>query len=71
MGGIHGRSGGDSSSDRNERNLSKTERSYRTSHCRRKKHGMRYTQYKGLAKVTMELTLIFACINLKKLAIRK
>jgi IS5 family transposase len=32
---------------------------------------MRYTQYKGLAKVTMELTLIFACINLKKLAIRK
>ena len=34
-------------------------------------HGMRYTQYRGLAKVTMELTLKFACMNLKKLAIWK
>lgn len=34
-------------------------------------HGMRYTQYRGLAKVKMELTLKFACMNLKKLAIWK
>ena len=34
----------------------------------KEKHGMRYTQYRGLAKVTMELTLLFACMNLKKLA---
>ena len=37
----------------------------------KEKHGMRYTQYRGLAKVTMELTLLFACMNLKKLAIWK
>lgn len=34
-------------------------------------HGMRYTQYRGLAKVKMELTLKFACMNLKKLAMWK
>ncbi len=34
-------------------------------------HGMRYTQYRGLAKVKTELFLKFACMNLKKLAIWK
>lgn len=34
-------------------------------------HGLRYTQYRGLAKLEMELTLKFACMNLKKLAIWK
>ena len=34
-------------------------------------HGLRYTQYRGLAKLKMELTLKFACMNLKKLAIWK
>ena len=34
-------------------------------------HGMRYTQYRGLEKVKMELTLKFACMNLKKLALWK
>ena len=32
------------------------------------KHGLRYTQMRGLAKVTMQVTLTFACMNLKKLA---
>ena len=32
------------------------------------KHGLRFTQLRGLAKVTMQVTLTFACINLKKLA---
>ena len=32
------------------------------------KHGLRYTQLRGLAKVTMQVTLTFACMNLKKLA---
>ncbi len=32
------------------------------------KHGMRYTQYRGLAKVKMELTLLFGCMNFKKMA---
>ena len=31
-------------------------------------HGMRYTQYRGLAKVKMELTLKFVCMNLKKIS---
>lgn len=35
----------------------------------KEKHGMRYTQYRGLEKVKMELNLRFACMNLKKLAI--
>ena len=34
-------------------------------------HGMRYTQYRGLAKLKMELTLKFVSMNLKKLAIWK
>ncbi len=34
-------------------------------------HGMRYTQYRGLAKVKLKLTLKFACMNLKKLAMWK
>lgn len=34
-------------------------------------YGMKYTQYRGLAKVKMELTLKFACMNLKKLAMWK
>ena len=32
------------------------------------KHGLHYTQLRGLAKVTMQVTLTFACMNLKKLA---
>lgn len=31
-------------------------------------HGMRYAKHRGLAKVQTELTLLFACMNLKKLA---
>lgn len=34
----------------------------------KEKHGMRYTQYRGIGKVRMELNLLFACMNLKKLA---
>lgn len=34
----------------------------------KEKHGMRYTQYRGLAKVEAEAALRFACMNLKKLA---
>lgn len=37
----------------------------------KEKHGMRYTQYRGLKKVSHYLTLLFACMNLKKLAIWK
>lgn len=37
----------------------------------KEKHGMRYTQYRGRAKVEMELDLLFGCMNLKKLAIWK
>lgn len=37
----------------------------------KEKHNMRYTQYRGLAKVKDEATLRFACMNLKKPAIRK
>lgn len=33
-------------------------------------HGMRYTKHRGLARVKVELTLLFACMNLKKLAKR-
>jgi transposase len=36
----------------------------------KEKHGMRYTQLRGLANVTNEVTLKFACMNLKKLARR-
>jgi len=31
-------------------------------------HGMRYAKHRGLAKVTMELNLLFSCMNLKKFA---
>lgn len=34
----------------------------------KEKHGMRYTQLRGLLKVTMQVALTFACMNLKKLA---
>lgn len=37
----------------------------------KEKHGMRYTTLRGKAKVTMQVLLTFACMNLKKLAIRK
>ena len=32
------------------------------------KHGLRYTQYRGLEKVRIQALLIFMCMNLKKLA---
>jgi len=31
-------------------------------------HGMRYTQYRGLARLRMQVLLTFSCMNLKKLA---
>ena len=34
----------------------------------KEKHGMRFTHLRGLAKIKMEVTLIFSCMNLKKLA---
>jgi len=34
----------------------------------KEKHGMRYTQLRGLAKVKAEAALRFACMNLKKMA---
>lgn len=34
----------------------------------KEKHFMRYTYYRGLEKIRMEVMLIFACMNLKKLA---
>ena len=34
----------------------------------KEKHNMRYTHYRGLAKVKAEAALRFACMNLKKLA---
>jgi hypothetical protein len=37
----------------------------------KEKHGMRYTRYRGLRKVQHYLTLLFACMNLKKLAMWK
>lgn len=37
----------------------------------KEKHGMRYTQLRGLRKVQHYLTLLFACMNLKKLAMWK
>lgn len=36
----------------------------------KEKHGMRYTRLRGLLRVTMEITLKFACMNLKNLANR-
>lgn len=37
----------------------------------KERHGMRYTRYRGLGKVQHYLTLLFACMNLKKLAMWK
>jgi transposase len=37
----------------------------------KEKHGMRYTLYRGLRKVQHYLTFLFACMNLKKLAMWK
>ncbi len=37
----------------------------------KEKHGMRYTHYRGRRKVQDHLTLLFACMNLKKLALWK
>ncbi|WP_413779286.1 IS1182 family transposase [Anaeroselena agilis] len=37
----------------------------------KEKHGMRYTRHRGLRKVQHYLTLVFACMNLKKLAMWK
>ena len=34
----------------------------------KEKHGMRYTQLRGLEKVKMQVMLTFACMNLKKLS---
>ncbi len=34
----------------------------------KEKHGMRYTQYRRLAKVNMGLNLLFDCMNLKRMA---
>lgn len=34
----------------------------------KEQHGMRWTKFRGLKKVSMETTLICACMNLKKLA---
>ena len=39
--------------------------------CAKEHHGMRYTHYRGLARVRSQLTLLFASMNLKKLAIWK
>ena len=32
------------------------------------KHGLRYTQFRGLARLKMQVLLTFSCMNLKKLA---
>jgi len=34
----------------------------------KEKHGMRYTHYRGMAKLRFEIGMTFACMNLKKLA---
>ncbi|TDM05126.1 IS1182 family transposase [Macrococcus lamae] len=34
----------------------------------KEQHGLRWTRFRGIKKVTMETTLIFACMNLKKMA---
>lgn len=35
----------------------------------KEKHNGRYTNYRGIAKVTMEALLIFTCMNMKKIAL--
>lgn len=37
----------------------------------KEKHALRYAKFRGLQKVKMQVTLTFACMNLKKLAIWK
>ena len=37
----------------------------------KEKHGMRYSTMRGLEKIKMQVTLTFACMNLKKLALWK
>jgi transposase len=37
----------------------------------KEKHAMRYTHLRGLSKIKMQVTLTFACMNLKKLALYK
>ena len=37
----------------------------------KERHCLRYTNYRGLAKVKVHICLIFSCLNLKKLARRK
>ena len=37
----------------------------------KERHCLRYTNYRGLAKVKVQVALIFSCLNLKKLAKRK
>ena len=37
----------------------------------KEKHGMRYATMRGLAKIRMQVTLTFACMNLKKIALWK
>jgi hypothetical protein len=34
-------------------------------------HGLRYTQFRGLARLIMQVLLTFSCMNLKKLASQK
>ena len=34
----------------------------------KEKHAMRYTQYRGRARLKMQVLLTFTCMNLKKLA---
>ncbi|HZG78423.1 MAG TPA: transposase, partial [Paenibacillus sp.] len=34
----------------------------------KEKHGMRWTTLRGLRKVSMQAMLVYACMNLKKLA---
>jgi hypothetical protein len=36
----------------------------------KEKHGLRYLKHRGLARVKMELTLLFASMNMKKFAMR-
>ena len=37
----------------------------------KERHCLRYTNYRGLAKVKVQVALIFSCLNMKKLAKRK
>ena len=37
----------------------------------KERHCLRYTNYRGLAKVRVQVAIIFSCLNMKKLATRK